>query len=284
VNAFAAPGGFVFVTRGLLGLLQNEAELMAVLSHEVGHVAHRHSVNALKKSKGVDMATDVAVDNRSQLLGALTNKLYSNVLENKFDRGDEMDSDRQAVVIVSALKYQPDAMAHFLEKLDARNKQQVGTEKKRNGLFASHPEIEARIAAIRASTKGAAKGALMRERYVASLSFTAKLLGDVAIVEPPAGTVGTAGSTAPPPADAKEEEPKKGGGIGRVLRRGRDAVKQVVPGNQSTAKPDQELAVIDSGGTRGVDADRYATGGPDPKAVETTVTPEELQTFAADIR
>ena len=285
VNAFAAPGGFIFVTKGLLGLLQNEAELTAVLSHEVGHVAHRHSVNALKKSKGVDLASNVAVDNRSQLLGLVTNKLYSNILENKFDRNDEMDSDRQSVTLTTALKYQPDAMAPFLETLNARNKQQAATEKKRTGLFSSHPEIDERIAAIRAATKSAAKGALMRERFAANISFNTKPLGDVAIVEAPqAGAIGTGGTGTPPPAEVKKEEEPKKGGFGGLVRRGTQAVKQVVPGNQSTAKPDQELAVIDSGGTRGVDADRYAVGGPDPMPVEVTITDADLTTFAAAIR
>jgi hypothetical protein len=173
-------------------------------------------------------------------------------------------------------------MAPFLEKLNARNKQQAGKEKKRNGLFSTHPEIEERITAIRAAAKGQAKGALMRERFAASIGFTAKPLGDVAVVEAPPGTVGTAGATTPPPAEAQKEEEKQSG-FGRLVRRGRDAVKQVVP-NQSTAKPDQELAVIDSGGTRGVDGDRYALGGPNSMPVETSVTDAELTAFAAAIR
>src|SRR5215204_1211584 len=49
VNAFAAPGGIVHITRGALGLVKNEAELAGVLAHEVGHVAHKHAVNAIRK-------------------------------------------------------------------------------------------------------------------------------------------------------------------------------------------------------------------------------------------
>ena len=56
VNAFAAPGGFVHITRGALGLVKNEAELAAVLGHEIGHVAHKHAINAIKKANaGVEM-------------------------------------------------------------------------------------------------------------------------------------------------------------------------------------------------------------------------------------
>jgi beta-barrel assembly-enhancing protease len=275
VNAFAAPGGFVFVTRGLLGLLQNEAELMAVLAHEVGHIAHRHSVNALRKSKGIEVANDLVVEDRSQLLGVVTDKVYSSVLENAFDRGDEIDSDRQSVAITGGLKYQPDALGAFLDQLWARNKQQAGNSGKRNGLFASHPDMEARLSVIRELTKGAPKGTLMRERFVANAGFTVRPLGDLAIVEAPPGT-----PAQPAPEAEKAKEKEKRGFLGRT----RDAARSVVNRGQATPRPEQEQAVIDSGGTRGVDADRYATGGPDKTGVDVTVTPDDLDVFAKQIR
>ena len=52
VNAFAAPGGFVHITRGALALIQNEAELADVLGHEIGHVTEKHTINAIKKAQG----------------------------------------------------------------------------------------------------------------------------------------------------------------------------------------------------------------------------------------
>ena len=57
VNAFASPGGIVHITRGALGLIKNEAELAGVLAHEIGHVAHKHTVNAIRKNKAVQMGT-----------------------------------------------------------------------------------------------------------------------------------------------------------------------------------------------------------------------------------
>src|SRR5215475_14369590 len=60
VNAFASPGGIVHVTRGALALAKNEAEIAGVLGHEIGHVAHKHTVNAIKKSKAVGMGTQAA--------------------------------------------------------------------------------------------------------------------------------------------------------------------------------------------------------------------------------
>jgi hypothetical protein len=89
VNAFASPGGIVHITRGALGLVESEAELAGVLAHEIGHVAHKHTVNAIKKNKAVQLGTSETLSNRGPFLDKLANKAYEMVLENKFDRGDE---------------------------------------------------------------------------------------------------------------------------------------------------------------------------------------------------
>ena len=60
VNAFATPGGFIFVTRGLLENLKTEAELAGVLGHEVGHVAGRHIVREIQRGKAIQVGADVA--------------------------------------------------------------------------------------------------------------------------------------------------------------------------------------------------------------------------------
>src|SRR5712691_4908928 len=86
VNAFASPGGIVHITRGALGLIRNEAELAGVLAHEIGHVAHKHTVNVIQKSNAVKMGT-AAMAERAPFLDQLANKAYEMVLENAFDRG-----------------------------------------------------------------------------------------------------------------------------------------------------------------------------------------------------
>src|SRR5215471_2085320 len=58
VNAYATPGGFVHITRGLLGLIKNEAELAGVLGHEITHIANKHTVHAIEKSKGMDLGVE----------------------------------------------------------------------------------------------------------------------------------------------------------------------------------------------------------------------------------
>src|SRR5688572_19822809 len=74
VNAFAAPGGYVHVTRGALALIKSEAELAGVLGHEIIHITEKHTVKAIRKSKGVQMGTEEAASNRGMYLGALVNR------------------------------------------------------------------------------------------------------------------------------------------------------------------------------------------------------------------
>ena len=137
VNAFASPGGFVHITRGALGLIRNEAELAGVLGHEIAHVTSKHTVNALQKNKAVATGVNSAAGGRSALLEQMANQAYAMVLENSFDRGDELDADRVGVQLAQRAGYAA-GLGDFLARLDERNKDQA----ERNGLFASHPETK----------------------------------------------------------------------------------------------------------------------------------------------
>ena len=97
VNAFASPGGIVHITRGALGLIKNEAELAGVLGHEIGHVAHKHTVNAIRRTRRCSWARTRRCRIAEPFLDKLANKAYEMVLENKFDRGDELDADKVGV-------------------------------------------------------------------------------------------------------------------------------------------------------------------------------------------
>lgn len=103
VNAFAAPGGYVFITRGLFLMLRNEAELAGVMGHEISHVLRRHHLVALEGQMRVSLATDVTgmlVDYDSQTVDALVGtgmRLYAKGL----DREDELEADRMGVVVAA---------------------------------------------------------------------------------------------------------------------------------------------------------------------------------------
>ena len=264
VNAFASPGGLVHITRGALGLIKNEAELAAVLGHEIGHVAHKHTVNAIRKNKAVQLGTNETLSNRGPFLDKIANKAYEMVLENKFDRGDEMDSDKVSVTLAEKAGYAPGPLADFLERLDERNKDQPAN----NGLFASHPEMKERIEAIR-KLAGARTGATVEARYKSQIKYEATPVTAIATVE--GGASGLTGSTAPAKGgdanETKTEEPKKKGGFGL------GGLKQAVAPEKQTAQ------VSASGGSRGVGPDRAAKGGSNPNLVKVAVSDADIAAF-----
>jgi predicted Zn-dependent protease len=267
VNAFASPGGFVHITRGALGLIKNEAELAAVLGHEMTHVAHKHTVNAIRKNKAVQLGTNETLANRGPFLDKLANKAYEMVLENSFDRGDELDADTGSIALSRKLGYAPASLADFLTRLDERNKDQP----EQNGLFASHPAMKERIDRIR-KTAGAAAGALVAARYTSTIKYKPTEITKIAVVTE--GSAGLAGSTTDKKDDKakKEEEPKKKGfGLG--------ALKP----SSSNDKEKQTAQVSASGGARGLGPDRLAKGGDNPNPVKVTVTPAEIETFKKGI-
>jgi predicted Zn-dependent protease len=273
VNAFASPGGIVHITRGALGLIRSEAELAGVLAHEIGHVAHKHTVNAIKKNKAVQLGTTETLSDRAPFVDKLANQAYQMVLENKFDRGDEMDADRVSVTLTEKAGYAPGTLAAFLARLDDRNKDQPA----QNGLFASHPETKERIDAIK-KIAGARTGATVEARYKEQIKYEPTPVTAIATVED--GAAGLTGSTkakdsksADASTDKKDqtpkESPKKGFGL--------SALKPTTGSERQTAQ------VSASGGSRGLGADRAAKGGSNPAIVKTTVSDAELAAFKKGI-
>lgn len=265
VNAFASPGGFIHITRGALGLIKNEAELAAVLGHEIGHVAHKHTIDAIRKANAQKLASEAALSDRGPFLAQFANLAYDMVLEGKFDRGDELDSDKFSVTITQKLGYAPGMLSDFLSRLAERNKDSPD----RNGLFASHPEMKERIEKIRKQA-GAAPGAVVQPRYATNVKYEVPALSSIAVV--PEGSAGLAGSGSKkedPPKEEKKEEPKKGFGLGALK-------KTVAPESQSAQ-------VSASGGSRGVGPDRLAKGGSNPAPVKVTVTAADVAAFKKGI-
>src|SRR5947209_2786711 len=147
VNAFALPGGFFFVNKGLLLAADNEAELAGVMAHETGHVAARHAMRNQAKGQAMDFLALAGI-----LFGG---PIISNVLYNgggffetmallKFTRGAEAEADRLGVQYMWAAGHDPNAMATMFEKLEAKNKKKPGTLAK---MFQDHPAPADRRAA-----------------------------------------------------------------------------------------------------------------------------------------
>ena len=139
VNAFALPGGFFYVNKGLILVADNEAEVAGVMAHEIGHVAARHALeNQTKASLMEYLAMGTSI-----FLGGIPGMIFQNTaglgmlgIFMKFSRSAEEEADKLGVQYMYAAGYDPSAMATMFEKLEAKNKKKPGLISR---AFASHP-------------------------------------------------------------------------------------------------------------------------------------------------
>lgn len=144
VNAFALPGGYLYVHTGLLAAAENEAEVAGVLSHEIAHVAARHGVEQASKAQFMNYATIPLI-----FVGGVGGYAIQQALSIavpltflKFSRGQEKEADRLGAQYMWAAGYDPNAMVSFFEKLQAKEKKKPGTLAK---VFSTHPPNGDRI-------------------------------------------------------------------------------------------------------------------------------------------
>lgn len=142
VNAFAAPGGYIFVTRGLYALLQNEAELAGVLAHEIGHVIRQHHLNILQQSKLIDLGSQLVaqkIGGSDKVQGMIGSG--AEIVSRSLDKEAEFEADRIAVVLGTRAGYDAFGLPAVL--------QQIGHFAKDDGdvalLFKTHPHPDDRI-------------------------------------------------------------------------------------------------------------------------------------------
>jgi beta-barrel assembly-enhancing protease len=268
VNAYAAPGGYVHITRGLLGLMKNEAELAGVLGHELTHITERHTIEAIKQGKLVNMGGEAAGSGgglRQQFISRMAAAAFNKVFEGQFSQGDENESDRIGSQLANKTGYAPNGIAEVLKKIQARN----GSRSDRNGMFASHPSIKERIAnnekLIKAEKLTAT--ATVEARYKQNVTFDAKPITEIASAD----TDGAAGLAAGDKKkdEKKTEEPKKKGGLGL----------SAITGNKQQASTQQ----ASSAGARGGVPDRDAKGGPNKNAINVKVSAAEIDAFKKGI-
>ncbi len=149
VNAFALPGGQIFITAGLLKRLNSEAQLAGVLGHEIGHVVARHSAEQLAKAKltqGLSGAAAIATydpDNPASRTGAIAAAMIGKLMTMKFGREDELESDRLAVKLTGQSGYDPRAMIEVMRILEQASGGARGPE-----FAQTHPNPGNRIAEI----------------------------------------------------------------------------------------------------------------------------------------
>ena len=145
INAFAVPGGCIFITRGLLARMKSEAELAGVLAHEISHVLKKHHLQAIKKGARTDLMAEFA-DEALQQGGAnpAFNKLISagtEVYARGLDKSDEFEADRMGVVIATRGGYDPYGLPAILQTLHGINPQDSSLSL----MFKTHPALGDRL-------------------------------------------------------------------------------------------------------------------------------------------
>jgi len=151
VNAYSCPGGYIFVTRGALNMVQDEAELAAVLAHEISHVTEKHIIKALQQSKLMQVSGEVAADAFKQG-GALFNQMSdfaTDALFKGLSKTDEYASDSKAIEYLDHLGYDYPAMFSVLKELEQRRKQG-----KAKVLAQTHPSPGDRISHLKQAESG----------------------------------------------------------------------------------------------------------------------------------
>ncbi|MBI4343439.1 MAG: M48 family metalloprotease [Candidatus Omnitrophica bacterium] len=159
VNAFALPGGYVYVYRGLLDAAKSDDELAGVLAHELGHIAARHSVKRYEVGLGAQLLqlATLAAARRGDVAQGLHIALRSAQLA--YARQDEMEADRLGVKYLKAAGFDPKAMLEFLKRLDERDR--AKTQYMPRGIVRpyyarSHPYVPERIRVVKEALYGSA--------------------------------------------------------------------------------------------------------------------------------
>lgn len=144
INAFAAPGGHVLITRGLYELLDSEAQLAGVLGHEIGHVVRRHHVTVMQKSAALSAGANIAgARARNTLVDSLIGT-GAEVMARGLDKSAEFEADAVGVVLAARAGYSPYGLVEVLHKLAARSAGDASLAL----LFKTHPQPGERLAQL----------------------------------------------------------------------------------------------------------------------------------------
>lgn len=144
VNAFAAPGGYIMITRGALDLMTSEADLAGVLAHEVAHVDQKHVLDEIRRSSVMETARDEA-DLQGPILDQIA-EAGGSLLFTGLSREDEMEADSLGVLYAVATGYQAAGLLRFLERLvEAEGGEEEGMQE----WVATHPSTRERLESLR---------------------------------------------------------------------------------------------------------------------------------------
>jgi predicted Zn-dependent protease len=147
LNAFAVPGGTIFVTRGLVARMKSEAELAGVLAHEISHVLRKHHLKAIQKGAQTALAGEVlstAVQNQNSAAREKLISFGAEMYTRGLDKSDELEADRLGVVIAARAGYDAYGLPGVLQTLQAMNAEDSGLAL----MFKTHPAPAERLDAL----------------------------------------------------------------------------------------------------------------------------------------
>ncbi|KAF0221189.1 MAG: peptidase M48 [Geobacteraceae bacterium] len=146
VNAFAIPGGHIYVNTGLIKTAQNETELAGVMAHEINHAVARHGTRQLTQQYGYALLLQLVLGDNPSLVAQLAASMFGKAGFMAYSRGMETQADYLGVETMYRTGYNPEGMLTFFEKLDSMHKESPG------GLtqfFSSHPLTGERIQRVK---------------------------------------------------------------------------------------------------------------------------------------
>ncbi len=147
INAFAAPGGYIFITKGALNNIEDESELAAILAHEIGHVELRHYVKKVKLRSAKGSAEDglgAILSGGGRAATQAFNEALDETMEILFNKGlqskkDEFEADRTSVFLLANAGYDPTALMRYFNRIEKNQSEQVQI------LSETHPPLTERI-------------------------------------------------------------------------------------------------------------------------------------------
>jgi predicted Zn-dependent protease len=156
-NAFACPGGIIFVSSALMALMDDEAELAAVLAHEVAHVSHKHALQSLKRAKlmqGIGQVSAASMKGEEgEKIQAMIGGLQTILFDKGLDKNMEYEADASSLEFAYRTGYDPRGMERVLRKL----KQKQKGAKEKGSWFSTHPPLESRISKVKAKVQNYAE-------------------------------------------------------------------------------------------------------------------------------
>lgn len=153
-NAFAVPGGVIFVSRALVSILDDESELAAVLAHEVGHVAAKHALKSTQRAQffeGVGTITAASVrGDKGKVFASAIGDMQAVLFDKGLDKDMEFEADQVAMETNYRTGYDPSAMIRVLQKLQ---KIEAASKDKKGSWFSTHPPLAERISRLQSQLR-----------------------------------------------------------------------------------------------------------------------------------